>query len=409
MQRNHGLKLQALAVLASSVLSNLATVGVTLWLIRHLGGEAFGKAALVASMASSLASFTAGGLALYLLRALSAAPRPGGTSREWSAAHLGGQLLAGAITVAAVCIWVLTPTPWSGVDLMLAAVILHCMTMDAVSKNALAGNQNVVTLAMVTVVGGLASAGLQAIGGATAGARGYLTGLALGCAVQALVSWGACRTSGCITSSVNLREAWQCLQGQELLRFVVPAALSASLVPVAHAGASAISAAKGSFSDVAVLTVAMQFFNMVMFLPTVINKIILPSTIRADAVDATGRRKRLRRQSLWLSTAFLAPLVVWLLQPMIIQAYRFDAPASARALILFAAAAAVACTLIPMANALVSGNRMWFGLATNIVWAAFYVGLSWFLPGAAMAVGVALLMAYLVNLGVLAIAARTQG
>ena len=411
VQRTHGLKLQALAVLASSVLSNLATVSVTLWLIRHLGSEAFGKAALVASVASSFASFTASGLALYLLRALSAAPRRDGACPEWSAAHLGGQLLAGAVSVAATCTLIVTVQDWSAVDLVLAAVILHSMTMDAVSKNALAGNQNVVTLAVVTAVGGLASAGLQASGGAMAGGRGYLAGLAIGCVVQALLSWAACRSraSGCIPSGVDLRQAWQCLRGQELLRFVVPASLSASLVPLAHASASGISAAKGSFSDVAVLTVAMQFFNMVMFLPTVINKIILPSTIRADAADAAGRRSRLRRQTLWLSTAFLAPLLVWLLQPLIREAYRFESPSSARVLILFAAAAAVACTLIPMANALVSGNRMWFGLTTNVVWATCYVGLAWFLPGAAMAVGVALLVAYIVNMGVLSFAARNQG
>jgi len=394
------LRMQAAATLVCSVVGNLAALAATAWLIHHLGSEPFGRMALLSGAAGSLSSFAGSGFALYALRSLSIDSGPRAAA-GLAAAQLGSQLLASVVSLSALAVTLIVPSDWSTAEVAMAAVILHCMTADAQYKSALAGRQEVLWLATGTLSGALALAIAQASGALLAGPRGYLGGMAVGTATQALVSWWVFRRTERGSSIVPMSQVLGLLSERPLLSFVVPATLSASLVPLAHWAANAVAAAKGSYADVAILSVALQFFNMVMFVPTVMNKIVLPRTIRADRIDGAARNRTLRHSS-WMLCSLVAPLLVWALQAPITTVYRFDHPSSMAVLYCFTAAAAVACMLIPMSNRLVSQHRIWLTLVGNAAWAGCYVGVAWSLPGAALAAAQALLIAYIVNFALLA-------
>ena len=399
--------LQVGITLLSSTLGNVLTVLLTGWLVRSLGAEAFGRVAILSSAATALGNVTASGAALYVVRATSVGASGGSgeaTRRALGAAALAGQLFAALFTGAGLLLAlgqqeVLGLTEWA-----LVALALHVITADIHAKNCLIGYQKVLPLSVATLAGAVLSSLCQFTGARLGGPPGYLAGFAMGTVLQLLSSrLVLVRVMG-RTPPLGLGARWAGIREPAFLRFVLPATLSASLVPGSHWCANAIAAAKaGQYADVAVLTVAMQFFNLVIFVPTVLNKIVLPRTIR-DYNSRQGlsetRRHALGQAALMFGLSIAAPVLVWAFSGPIQKAYLFSAPEQLWTLYAFCAASAFACAGIPISNYVVSHQKMAFGLLTNVLWAGAYLLLAWMLPGTALAVGLALLIAYVLTLAV---------
>ncbi len=399
--------LQVGITLLSSTLGNVLTVLLTGWLVRSLGAEAFGRVAILSSAATALGNVTASGAALYVVRATSVGSTDDtgvATRRALGAAALAGQLCAALFTGAGLLLAlgrheVLGLTEWA-----LVALALHMITADIHAKNCLIGYQKVLALSVATLIGAVLSCLCQFTGAQMGGPQGYLAGFTLGTVLQLLSSrLVMVRVMG-RTPPLGLRARWAGIREPAFLRFVLPATLSASLVPGSHWCANAIAAAKaGQYSDIAVLTVAMQFFNIVIFVPTVLNKIVLPRTIRAyngHQGMAETRQHALGQAALMFGLSIAAPLLVWIFSGPIQKAYLFSAPEQLWTLYAFCAASAFACAGIPISNYVVSHQKMTFGLLTNVLWAGAYLLLAWMLPGTALAVGLALLIAYVMTLAV---------
>lgn len=388
------------ATLLSSTLGNLATILVTAWLVRTLGTEAFGRVAILSGAATALGNVTAAGVALYVVRTLSVAQQEAPT--RVAAAAMAGQIFAGLLTLAGLGITLLGSPLLGWYDLALAACALHCITADMHAKNCLIGHQKVVALALATLAGALLCALSQFVGARYWGPQGYLAGFAIGTAMQLSCSHLMLRKVTSPEPIGNWSQRWRLLQEAEFMRFVLPATLSASLVPAAHWCANLIAAAKaGRYSEVAILTVAMQFFNIVIFVPTVLNKIVLPRTIRAYSSgqsQAETRSHALRQSALLFGIAIPAPVIVWLFAGPVQSLYQFSEPNAMTAIYAFCTAAAFACAGIPISNYVVSHQKMAFGLMTNVFWSSSYLLLAWLLPGSAIAVGAALLVAYMLTL-----------
>lgn len=386
----------ALTTLLSSAIGNFCTILATALLVRQFGAESFGRVALLSSTAIALATVTASGIGLYVVR--NAATEAGGGSCLRTA-WLWGQGLAGLLGFAVLVAALLEPgRVWQ--DHVMAAIAMQFINADALAKNSLIGHQRVLPLAQATLVGALLSVAMQ-LGGAWAlGPSGYLLGFMLGAATQAGVSHWTARRELPMPPPSSWANAWRRVRDRELLHFVVPATLAASLVPLAHWGASVIAAGKTArYAEVAVLTVAMQFFNIVIFTPTVLNKIVLPHTIRRYQQPGQDSRAHTLHQTLWmLLLTAPAPLLCWLLGEQIASLYRFEDRTQAEVVVWFVLASVFACASIPISNYLVSHARMQLGLVTNLFWAAVYLGGTLWLPGGAIAVAHAVVLAYGANL-----------
>lgn len=390
------------ATLLSSTIGNLATIIVTAWLVRHLGAEAFGRVAIMSTAATALGNVTASGIALYVVRALSVPQDDNQATVQVSAAALAGQLGAATISLCTIALAAAGVIQLKLSDVLPTAWALHCITADMHAKNALIGQQRVIPLAVATMCGALLAAILQVICTYLNGPDGYLFGFAVGTTAQYFCSHFAYQATQHTASHFNLRRHLDVIRSPEFRRFVIPATISASLVPVAHWAANLIAIGKaGKFQDVAVLTVAMQFFNVVIFIPTVLNKIILPHTIRAYSAGQTiveTRRHTLKLSATFFAISALAPALAWLASEHIQAIYHFQDTRSISVILTFCAAASFACAGIPISNYVVSHEKMLFGLLTNVFWTCCYLLLSWLLPVGALAVGVALFIAYLLTL-----------
>lgn len=391
--------LQMLATLLSSAVGNASTVIATALLVRHLGGESFGHAALLTSAAVALGTVTSSGVGLYVIRAGARPEAVCGDAPKFSASRLYGQglaLLLGVCMLLHGLIQEVRPL----YEYVVAMVALHLITADGLCKHRLIGRQHVLALAMATVAGALMSAGFQLAGAWTYGTPGYLAGFAAGSACQYAASAFACSVHFPSTPRVSLTASLRSLLDREFSGFVVPATLSASIVPLAHWAANFVAAQKTQrYGDVAVLTVAMQLFNIVIFAPTVLNKIILPRTIQAYARQSgqASRRDTYRQTAVTLLLATPAPVLAWALGDQLMALYKFDIN-TLPVVLCYAIGSVFACACIPISNYLVSHARMGLGLLTNGLWATTYLGLSALLPGGAVAVGFALMTAYGLNL-----------
>lgn len=388
-----------IATLISSTLANILTVVGTALLIRMLGGDAFGNAALLTSAATTLGTVTSSGICLHILRT---------TARDVSSEEVRiqvwigtfiGQGIAALITVVLMAIG-LAQEERTLLEYLMICLSLHFTTSDALSKNRLVGAQRLMHLAGSTIFGSISTVSLQLVGAWIGGPQGYMVGFTLGTGLQAIASWIACH------AALPPMGAWpqglfRRLRDHNLFEFVTLATLSASIVPLAHWLNSLIAAHKmNNYGEVATLTVAMQFFNMVIFVPTVINKLVLPKTIKADVNrDVQDSRRSAFRQA-WRLVFFTAPILplVWALSGPITNIYHFPSPAGTTVILIFVGASVLACAAIPLSNYFVSHSKMNKGLVGNLIWAATYLSLAWVVPGGAAGAAISLLFAYAINL-----------
>jgi O-antigen/teichoic acid export membrane protein len=385
--------------LLSSTLGNVLTVVGTAFLVRMLGGETFGKAVLLTSAAITLGTVTSSGICLHILRTTARVVSCEEIRAQVWIGTIMGQGIAALITVGLLTMGLLQDGR-SLFEYLLTGLSLHFTTSDALSKNRLIGGQRLIPLAGATIFGSISTVGLQLLGAWIEGPRGYLIGFAAGTGLQALASWLACRAVLPAMGDWPLGIFRQ-MRDRELLEFVTLGTLSACVVPLAHWLNSLIAVHKmNSYGEVATLTIAMQFFNMVIFVPTILNKIILPKTIKDDFNrDVDDSRREAGRQT-WKMVLHTAPilLVIWALSGPITTVYRFPTNDSIAVILCFVGASVLACAAIPLSNYFVSHSKMKRGLVGNILWAATYLGLAWVLPGGAISTAISLLCAYALNL-----------
>lgn len=388
-----------LATLLSSTLGNILTVVGTALLVRTLGGEAFGTAALLTTLAITLGTVTSSGICLHILRTTARAVSDEEVRTQVWIGILMGQGIAGLITISLLCMGIFQAER-SLFEYCLTGLALHFTTSDALSKNRLIGGQRLIPLAGATIFGSMGTVGLQLLGAYLDGSQGYMVGFAMGTGLQAASSWLACRLALPAVGGWP-KAIFQRMTDRKLLEFVTLATLSACVVPLAHWLNSLIAAQKmNSYDEVAKLTVAMQFFNMVIFVPTVLNKIILPKTIKDDFNRGVDGSKREARRQAWKMVFYTAPMLplVWALSGPITSIYRFPTSDGIVVILCFVCASILACAAIPLSNHFVSHSKMKSGLVGNLLWAAFYLGLAWVLPGGAISTAVSLLCAYALNL-----------
>lgn len=388
-----------LATLLSSTLGNVLTVVGTALLVRMLGGETFGKAVLLTSAAITLGTVTSSGICLHILRTTARVVSGEEVRAQVWIGAIMGQGIAALITVGLLTMGLLQDGR-SLFEYLLTGLSLHFTTSDALSKNRLIGGQRLIPLAGATIFGSISTVGLQLLGAWIEGPRGYMIGFTAGTGFQAVASWLACRAVLPAMGDWPLGIFRQ-MRDRELLEFVTLGTLSACVVPLAHWLNSLIAVHKmNSYGEVATLTVAMQFFNMVIFVPTILNKIILPKTIKDDFNRDVDDSQREAGRQTWKMVLHTAPilLVIWALSGPITAVYLFPTGDSIAVILCFVGASVLACAAIPLSNYFVSHSKMKRGLVGNLLWAATYLGLAWALPGGAISTAISLLCAYALNL-----------
>jgi O-antigen/teichoic acid export membrane protein len=394
---------------AWSVLGAIVTSGLTLIMLmllaRLLGKEAYGQFVIIQSTLVMVGVFAGFGIG-------TATTRYAAELRERDVSRLGrifalaertvlvfGLIAAAGLTTAAE--WLannMLNSPGIGLPLALAASAVLFLALDGYQKSVLTGFESFRAYAIVTMVGtvlGFPVILLAASYFDLAGSAGAISASAL---VQAVVSRYQLNRE---LSKFKINPtANGCMQEWPVLwHFALPALLAGALLSPAHWAVQAMLAhTANGYAELAVLGIAMQWFNVIMFVPSTAGRVILPLlTDHITKNDYSGSR-RILLYAMAANALVAVPLamVVAVFSPFIMELYGNNFGADYAPLIIAASTAALLAIQTPVGNLLASLDRMWLGALMNSGWAAIYLCSAYLLLSeGALGVQIALGLGYL--------------
>ncbi len=388
-----------------AVLAGVIGLANTYLVVRILGKDLFGRFVAVQATLMLLSAVAGYGLSMAATRfasELRVSPSKELANQLDSivrSAGLIGTVLAGVLAAAAI------PTarhalkaPELSSLLMAASAGIVFLTLDSIEKSILVGLEASRHLAIAQMI----SAGLNSacvIGGAIAfGVQGAALGFAVGTALQFLTSHRAVRTVlrlRCINRSISKAA----LDWEWCKSFALPGALASLALVAANWMAQVILVrTPNGFSELAVLNIAMQWFNIVLFLPTAAGRAVTPLLVERTLVaDGRGAAALLGYGMLANGTiALVAGGIVAFLSPRLMTAYGPAFEPYHVCLIYAAATAFVGALQMPTTLLFTSGSKMRLCALLNIGWALVYAGGAWLLADlGASGICLAFLIAYL--------------
>jgi O-antigen/teichoic acid export membrane protein len=284
--------------------------------------------------------------------------------------------------------------------LKLAATAVFFSVLDGYHKSVLMGLEAMRAMSvgalLATGIGAPIILALVITSGLNGAALGLCAGALLQCTVSGLQLMRCLKSSALYISMRACMSEWPVLWG-----FALPALISSCFVIPVHWGVQVLVAhSRNGFAEVALLGVAMQWFSVATFVPTVAGRVLLP--VLAERLSEG--HKRHARQVLLLaigaSVAVAAPtaLAISFASPWIMVAYGIHSEGSWLVLTLVSWVTVLVVAAMPVGHLISALGQMWLGAAMNFGWAIVYLGASLLaVPHGALGIVVALGIAYSVH------------
>lgn len=386
-----------------ALISNGLTVLTGVLLARILNKEPYGQYVLIQSTLSTVGVFAGLGIGAASTK-FSAEMRRNSPARllrllalaERSVVCLGigfaAAIAIGSNWMASTILNSSTLQPY----LAMGSVAVAFAAVDGYQKCVLIGFEAMRAFALASSVGAFVNFIAAFAGAAFLGLQGAVIGSVIASIGQAGLSWTLARRQVAEASSGSLLPHDDS-EIRTLFGFAIPALIATSMLTPAHWAAQAILVRRGGFEQVAILGVSMQWFGLVLFLPSTAARVVGPMlTEYVTSKDNRAAGAVLKYAT--LANALIAlpvATVLALFSPMIISLYGQAFKGNSTALVVAVATAGIVAIQVPVGNLVAATSRMWLGVLMNAGWAATYIGLSalWASNGA-VGVLVALLCAY---------------
>lgn len=392
---------------AGAVLSQGITLLTLLFVVRLLGKETYGQFVLIQSTLNMVGVFAGFGIGQTATRYI-AAMKLRDTRKLGHILALSertvfffGAVMSGVLALfsSQLASGVLN-APALTVPLSIAALSVFFATLDSYQKSVLIGMEAMRLLAIGTVLGVAISAPVMLLA-----THGYgLIGAASALVVSALTQAGISRYQASREMNrLGIKpEPRGCVKEWAVLRdFALPALLAGALVAPAHWICQAMLAnTPNGYAEIALLGVAMQWFNAILFLPSTAGRVVMP--MLTDYVTAGNRAgsKRLLVLAVKANALVAIPLaaVIAILSPWLLSLYGPDFRNGSMVLIIAVFTAALLAAQTPVGNIIAATSRMWLGMLMNIGWAAIYIATAFLLlERGASGVIIGLGLAYVVH------------
>lgn len=373
-----------------SIISSMAAqlIGLLTMIIcaRLLGSGMFGRLVILQTTLSTVGLFSGFGVGTTAIRYLP-------THRNESPERIGHILglcertvLTFGISCAALTILFsgriardLLNSAELATPLAIALLSILFLALDGFYKSALIGLERIKSYAAAAIGGQLWNLLVVTIGAATMGLMGAAIGLAVSGLVQALIS-RILLSRRLAELDIGFIRRGSLREWHVLRDFALPSLLASAMVGPSHWLCQMfLAGTRGGFHQVALLGIAMQWFNAIVLLPTAAGRVLTPilveSTIEGDS------RKSLK--VLQISVASLAIVTIpcagaiALAAPFIMSTYSRDFLGESNALRLGILAAAIAAIVSPVGNVLIAKSRAWLSLTMNLGWAIVYVSIAY--------------------------------
>ena len=286
--------------------------------------------------------------------------------------------------------------------LRLASGAVLFTTIDNYQKSVLIGFERFRDVAVVSVISALSAAVVSILLTYLFETPGAALALAVSGLIQSTFSYVVLtKILGEKKLQAN-RSDWR-LERPLLVNFAFPALIANLLVPGAlWISQAMLGRAPDGYAELALFGIAMQWFNALLFIPNIANKILTPLlaelTEKRSAKDLVQVIKCAFGTNLLLTTIIV---IVFLgLDNFILQAYGRHYSDGHQVLAMIGGAAILASLMNVPGNLLSAHSQMWLGSLMNFGWAAVYVtgsaiftGLGWGARGLA----VSLIVAYIAH------------
>lgn len=392
-----------------TLLAQLLLMGLTVAVSHLFIKEEFGSYILLQTTLTTLGIFTGlgmGTLATRYAAALKNSDRP----------RLGRVVTIGMISVAAFGVAVtlalaifsksiaseMLHNEKIGPLLLLASASVLFTSLDNYQKSVIIGFERLKEVAICSICGSL----VAAIGIFTSayffgivGAAAALSGVAV---IQYAISSLALRKILVGYEMPVYQPGWK-LEFPLVVSFGLPALIANVIVPAAMwVVQTMLARSNNGYSELALFGIAMQWFNALLFVPSVANKVLMPMlTELVEARDADGARSVVKHA---LSVNFIVTLLMVVgfcgLSRFILSAYGDVFPSGTYVLSIIAIAALLASMMNVSGNLVSAHSRMWLGSLMNFGWAVLYIMFAFFAIQrglGALGVATALLLAYIAH------------
>lgn len=285
--------------------------------------------------------------------------------------------------------------------LAIGAAAVFFIAMDSYQQGALIGFEAARRCAFANVLSSLGAIPLTLLLTASIGVWGAVLGYVATSALQYTTSrWYLLRTME--EFHISPSDVHWLSEIAVLPKFAIPALLAAAMVAPAHwlCHLMLLRLPDGK-NQLALYTVAIQWFQALSFLPGAAGRIVLPILSDMTARHDLVRARTLLNRTTAATSLFAIPLALVLvfLSPWLLQMYGPAFVAGSMTFGLVITAATLSTISNPVGQMLAARNRMWVALGMNFGWATVYVGMATLLvPFGALGVAVSLAGAYLFHL-----------
>lgn len=377
---------------AWSVIGSALSSGITLitlmLLARVLGKETYGHFTILQGTLGMVGVFAGFGIG-------AAATRYAAELKSHDPARLGhifalaerailGFGLAASIAVVLSADWMaahILNAPNLSAPLAISACAVFFSALDSYQKSVLIGFESMRAFAVGTVIGTIVSLPVMLL----AAISFDLQGAAAAIPINALILSSISRFQMIRELNKNkiTRRSSGCLnEWPILLNFALPALISGLLFGPSHWAAQAFLAnTKSGYDEIAVLGIAMQWFYIMLFIPTTAGRVVLPIlTEHITKKDSAGSRKIIiyamaANAIVALPMAFVASAF----SPFIMGLYGTNFNHDHLPLTMAVIIGAIVAIQSPVTNLLAAASRMWLCTLMNAGWAFTYVSLAYLL------------------------------
>jgi O-antigen/teichoic acid export membrane protein len=390
--------------LAGSVASRAFGIVASILVARILGKNGFGEFGIIQSTVAMFQIFAGFGLGLTATKYIAEhrTSDPGRVGRVIGLSLLGacctGLLTGAALYVASewLATRILIAPHLIGV-LRLSAFLLLLGAITGTQTGALAGFEKFRSIARVNLFSGAVSC--VVVVGATfmGGLEGAVIGLIVGTTATLLFNQISLRTA-CDEARINpsIFDAWQ--EYPVLWRFSLPAVLGGLMVTPAVwlCNAMLVNRPDG-YGEMGIFNAANQWRAAILFLPGVVEMIILPviANLRGEGNWRSYKKVLLYNVCFNGAIALAATLVISFFAPIIMGGYGAGFESGYWVLLVLCLSSVLATIVGVSGQLLASEDKMWWGMVLNLVWALTLIGTSWLLVDrGALGLAFANLLAY---------------
>ncbi len=368
--------------LAGTVVSQLTVLGTLLIVARWMIREEYGRLVVLQSTLGAVGVFAGFGIGVTATRYI-AAWRESDKDRLSKLLGLCQLTLLGFGLAASLALAMFAETfaisvlnsEYLAAPLRIAAFGILFSSLDGYQKSALIGFEDLKAFAKCSAIGALGGSVVILIGVRLGGLEGAAWGLLASAMIQAFASRYQLRKA-MLKYSVLPRFRGIHEERRIIVTFALPSLFGGIVVMPTHWLAQVMLAnSDGGHAKVALLGIVMQWHTAVLFLPSVVGRVVLPIMTEYANHRSSNEAGRLLQLALKANALVAIPLagLLSLFSPLIIGMYGSSYQDGAAALGLSVLAAALAAIAWPAGNLMAAQSKMWVGFVMNVGWAAVFL------------------------------------